>query len=97
MRGAAGGQRRLVRSSEERGDATSPAGRPGAATQRQQALPYASESRASPIGEPSRAPQQLEPTSTGQARMNRIINSPDLVVEDAVRGYLKAHQDLVSA
>lgn len=29
--------------------------------------------------------------------MNRIINIPDLVVEDAVRGYLKAHQDLVSA
>jgi dihydroxyacetone kinase-like protein len=28
--------------------------------------------------------------------MNRIINDPDLVVEDAVRGYLKAHRDLVS-
>ncbi|ABC22141.1 Glycerone kinase [Rhodospirillum rubrum F11] len=27
--------------------------------------------------------------------MNRIINDPDLVVEDAVRGYLKAHRDLV--
>ena len=28
--------------------------------------------------------------------MNRIINDADLVVEDAVRGYLKAHRDLVS-
>ena len=28
--------------------------------------------------------------------MNRIINNPDLVVEDAVRGYLKAHADLVA-
>ncbi|SJZ91275.1 dihydroxyacetone kinase subunit DhaK [Consotaella salsifontis] len=28
--------------------------------------------------------------------MNRIINNPDLVVEDAVRGYLKAHKDLVA-
>ena len=29
--------------------------------------------------------------------MNRIINDPDLVVEDAVRGYLRAHADLVAA
>lgn len=29
--------------------------------------------------------------------MNRIFNDPDLMVEDAVSGYLKAHQDLVSA
>ena len=29
--------------------------------------------------------------------MNRIINNPDLVVEDAVRGYLKAHQDMIAA
>jgi dihydroxyacetone kinase-like protein len=29
--------------------------------------------------------------------MNRIINSPDQVVDDAVRGYLKAHRDLVCA
>ncbi len=29
--------------------------------------------------------------------MNRIINNPDLVVEDTVRGYLKAHSDLVAA
>jgi len=29
--------------------------------------------------------------------MNRIFNDPDLVVEDAVRGYLKAHADLVAA
>jgi dihydroxyacetone kinase-like protein len=28
--------------------------------------------------------------------MNRIINNADLVVEDAVRGYLKAHRDLVA-
>ena len=28
--------------------------------------------------------------------MNRIINDPDLVVEDAVRGYLRAHADLVA-
>jgi dihydroxyacetone kinase-like protein len=28
--------------------------------------------------------------------MNRIINEPDLVVDDAVRGYLKAHRDLVA-
>ena len=28
--------------------------------------------------------------------MNRIINDADLVVEDAVRGYLKAHSDLVA-
>jgi dihydroxyacetone kinase-like protein len=28
--------------------------------------------------------------------MNRIINDADLVVEDAVRGYLKAHGDLVA-
>jgi dihydroxyacetone kinase-like protein len=31
------------------------------------------------------------------AKMNRIINDPDLVVEDAVRGYLRAHPDLVAA
>lgn len=29
--------------------------------------------------------------------MNRIINNPDLVVEDAVRGYLKAHASSVAA
>jgi dihydroxyacetone kinase-like protein len=29
--------------------------------------------------------------------MNRIINDPDLVVEDALRGYLRAHADLVAA
>lgn len=29
--------------------------------------------------------------------MNRIINDPNLVVEDAVRGYLRAHRDLVAA
>ena len=29
--------------------------------------------------------------------MNRIFNDPDLMVEDAVVGYLKAHGDLVSA
>jgi dihydroxyacetone kinase-like protein len=29
--------------------------------------------------------------------MNRIINDPDLVVEDAVRGYLRAHGDLLAA
>jgi dihydroxyacetone kinase-like protein len=29
--------------------------------------------------------------------MNRIINDPDLVVEDAVRGFLRAHPDLVAA
>lgn len=29
--------------------------------------------------------------------MNRIFNDPDQVVEDAVRGYLKAHADLVVA
>ncbi len=28
--------------------------------------------------------------------MNRIINDPDRVVEDAVRGYLRAHADLVA-
>jgi dihydroxyacetone kinase-like protein len=28
--------------------------------------------------------------------MNRIINDPDLVVEDAVRGYLRAHADLLA-
>jgi dihydroxyacetone kinase-like protein len=28
--------------------------------------------------------------------MNRIFNDPDLMVEDAVRGYVKAHKDLVS-
>jgi dihydroxyacetone kinase-like protein len=28
--------------------------------------------------------------------MNRIINDADLVVEDAARGYLKAHRDLVA-
>lgn len=28
--------------------------------------------------------------------MNRIINDPNLVVEDAVRGYLRAHADLVA-
>lgn len=28
--------------------------------------------------------------------MNRIVNDTDLVVEDAVRGYLKAHRDLVA-
>jgi dihydroxyacetone kinase-like protein len=33
----------------------------------------------------------------GKQTMNRIINNPDLVVEDALRGYLKAHRDLVSA
>lgn len=25
--------------------------------------------------------------------MNRIINEPDLVVEDAIQGYLKAHPE----
>ncbi len=29
--------------------------------------------------------------------MNRIINDPDLVVEDALRGYLRAHPDLLAA
>jgi len=29
--------------------------------------------------------------------LNRIINDPDLVVEDAVRGYLRAHADLLAA
>jgi len=29
--------------------------------------------------------------------MNRIINDPDLVVEDAVRGYVRAHGDLLAA
>ena len=29
--------------------------------------------------------------------MNRIFNNPDFVVEDAVRGYLKAHPDILSA
>lgn len=29
--------------------------------------------------------------------MNRIINDPDRVVDDAVRGYLRAHADLVAA
>ena len=29
--------------------------------------------------------------------MNRIINDPDLVVEDALRGYLRAHGDLLAA
>jgi dihydroxyacetone kinase-like protein len=28
--------------------------------------------------------------------MNRIINDPDAVVEDALRGFLRAHADLVS-
>ena len=28
--------------------------------------------------------------------MNRIINDPDLVVEDALRGYLRAHPDLLA-
>nr|WP_321463634.1 dihydroxyacetone kinase subunit DhaK [uncultured Cohaesibacter sp.] len=29
--------------------------------------------------------------------MNRIFNNPDFVVEDAVRGYLKAHPDILAA
>src|SRR5207253_9645178 len=29
-------------------------------------------------------------------RMNRIINNPDQVVEDMLRGYLRVHGDLVS-
>ena len=29
--------------------------------------------------------------------MNRIFNDPDRMVEDAVLGYVKAHQDLVAA
>jgi phosphoenolpyruvate---glycerone phosphotransferase subunit DhaK len=29
--------------------------------------------------------------------MNRIINDPDEVVEDALRGYLRAHQDILAA
>jgi dihydroxyacetone kinase-like protein len=29
--------------------------------------------------------------------MNRIVNNPDFVVEDMLKGFLKAHQDLVAA
>ena len=27
--------------------------------------------------------------------MNRIVNNPDFVVEDMLKGYLKAHPDIV--